>query len=51
MDVAISDWPEMLGDEMQASKAMAWARENTDSVRTGIGRQILEALKIRYNSG
>ena len=43
--VALTDRPLMLGDEMQARKAMAWASENTGTPKTEIAKQILNALK------
>jgi hypothetical protein len=43
--VALTDRPELVGDEMQARKAMAWAAENTGTPKAEIAKQIAQAMK------
>lgn len=42
--VMLTDRPDMMGDEMPARKAQAWASENTGTPKTEINRLMLQAM-------
>jgi DNA helicase HerA-like ATPase len=43
--VTLIDKPEMMGDEVPARKAIAWAMENTGTPKAEIEKQIMKALR------